>query len=256
MNYIKIYNNIIIKATKRNEPDGYYESHHIIPRSLKGTNDSYNIVKLTSREHFICHYLLAKMYHPQTFEWYKMNHAFMMMKTSPTSLGRYFNSRLYESLRINFSATMAFSQQGKKNSQHNTRWIYNMDLQKSKKLPKGDALPQGWDEGRKIRWQLPKKSCKNCNIDFEYTSQNIRICSKKCKTEYAGFLQTKNSNNVTKLVNSIAIKYTIIFSTLTKNKEFIIEAVSAGISLRQICYYLKCNDSGGNYNTIKSIISK
>lgn len=41
--------------------DEYTEVHHIIPRSLGGTNDKSNLVRLTSREHFICHLLLTKM---------------------------------------------------------------------------------------------------------------------------------------------------------------------------------------------------
>ena len=39
----------------------YYERHHIIPKSLGGSNDPINLVYLTAREHFICHLLLTKM---------------------------------------------------------------------------------------------------------------------------------------------------------------------------------------------------
>jgi NUMOD3 motif len=35
-----------------------YEKHHIVPRSLGGSNDVANIVKLTPREHYIAHRLL------------------------------------------------------------------------------------------------------------------------------------------------------------------------------------------------------
>jgi hypothetical protein len=41
--------------------DNLYHSHHIIPKSLGGTNDSTNLVLLTPREHFIAHLLLTKM---------------------------------------------------------------------------------------------------------------------------------------------------------------------------------------------------
>lgn len=58
--YHKWYFNIIEKAKTRNTNDGYTESHHIIPKSMGGTNDKYNLVKLTAREHFICHLLLVK----------------------------------------------------------------------------------------------------------------------------------------------------------------------------------------------------
>lgn len=35
------------------------ERHHIIPKSLGGTNEDTNLVYLTPREHFVCHLLLA-----------------------------------------------------------------------------------------------------------------------------------------------------------------------------------------------------
>ena len=38
----------------------YYEQHHIIPKSANGTNSKDNLVLLTPREHFICHWLLIK----------------------------------------------------------------------------------------------------------------------------------------------------------------------------------------------------
>lgn len=52
--YTKWYFNII-ESAQRQEMDGYTEKHHIIPKSLGGSNDKTNIVKLTAREHFICH---------------------------------------------------------------------------------------------------------------------------------------------------------------------------------------------------------
>jgi hypothetical protein len=40
--------------------DGYCERHHILPRSMGGSDDQANIVKLTYREHFLAHWLLTK----------------------------------------------------------------------------------------------------------------------------------------------------------------------------------------------------
>ena len=44
------------------DPNETYERHHILPRSMGGSNDSSNIVTLTLREHFIAHWLLWKIY--------------------------------------------------------------------------------------------------------------------------------------------------------------------------------------------------
>lgn len=61
MNYTKIYNKIISIAQNR-PVYGYTEKHHIVPKCLGGTNDISNLVRLTAREHFISHQLLAKIY--------------------------------------------------------------------------------------------------------------------------------------------------------------------------------------------------
>lgn len=60
--YTRWYYNIIEQAKKRSfGEDVYVERHHILPKSLKGNNSSDNLVKLTAREHFVCHWLLPKM---------------------------------------------------------------------------------------------------------------------------------------------------------------------------------------------------
>lgn len=51
----------IIEFRKRNQLRERLERHHILPKSLGGTDDSDNIVALTPREHFVCHKLLVKM---------------------------------------------------------------------------------------------------------------------------------------------------------------------------------------------------
>jgi hypothetical protein len=58
--YTQWYQAIILKAKnqKRTRRDGnYYESHHIIPKSMGGVEE----VLLTAKEHYICHLLLCHM---------------------------------------------------------------------------------------------------------------------------------------------------------------------------------------------------
>jgi hypothetical protein len=60
--YTSWYYSIIDRASSRILPDDTYtEMHHIIPKSLGGSNKLDNLVKLTAREHYICHRLLPKM---------------------------------------------------------------------------------------------------------------------------------------------------------------------------------------------------
>jgi len=60
--YTKYYFSII-KNRKQNPIDEsmYFEKHHIVPKCFGGRDDETNIVKLSAREHFICHRLLVKL---------------------------------------------------------------------------------------------------------------------------------------------------------------------------------------------------
>lgn len=92
MNYKLIYDNLILK--RRQFPvEGYSERHHILPRSLGGTDDEDNIVILTAKEHLIAHLLLLKIYPNNR----KLFHAVWMM----TNMNKY-TSKDYSYLREKF----------------------------------------------------------------------------------------------------------------------------------------------------------
>lgn len=74
--YSQIYYNIISNAKSRNL-DGYTEKHHIVPKSLGGTDDANNLAILTAKEHYICHLLLPKM--TEGVHYQKMIYAFTIM---------------------------------------------------------------------------------------------------------------------------------------------------------------------------------
>jgi hypothetical protein len=60
--YTDYYNNIIANAKKRNVINGFCEKHHIIPKSVGGTDEESNMVILTYKEHYVAHHLLTKMF--------------------------------------------------------------------------------------------------------------------------------------------------------------------------------------------------
>jgi ribosomal protein L37AE/L43A len=65
VNYQKLYNLIVEQAKNADRKKGleiYYESHHIIPKCLGGTDKKENLVLLTAKEHFLCHKLLVEIY--------------------------------------------------------------------------------------------------------------------------------------------------------------------------------------------------
>lgn len=90
--YTKWYFSII----KNSKPIGYTEKHHIIPKSLGGSNKKENLIKLSAREHYIVHLLLMKMcVNKRDRE--KMAAAYQhMSKTRNSSTKQRYNSRLYD----------------------------------------------------------------------------------------------------------------------------------------------------------------
>ena len=63
MDYARIYR-AFIADRRRVEPGltGYVERHHILPRSLGGSDEAENLIRLTPEDHFFAHLLLAKIY--------------------------------------------------------------------------------------------------------------------------------------------------------------------------------------------------
>jgi hypothetical protein len=108
--YSKLYYTITNNA-KQHVIEGYTECHHIIPQSLGGSNDKDNLVELTAREHFICHWLLIKMTEGEDRS--KMLYALNGMRAENKYQERYhtkITARVYEKYRIehakNHSETM------------------------------------------------------------------------------------------------------------------------------------------------------
>lgn len=160
MDYKRVYTEIV---TKRQQvplsEDEYGEWHHIIPRSIGGPDTEGNLVRLSAREHYICHALLAEMYEYESYEWYKMNHAFMMMKCSSENQSRYYNARLHEIKRKDFSKVMQQAQSGKKNSQYGKVWMYHLIKEVSKKVMLSEIETyesRGWMQGRVLDFEKHK----------------------------------------------------------------------------------------------------
>lgn len=94
--YTKYYYSIISNAKSRTfPPNTYTEQHHIIPKSLGGGNSVDNLVKLTAREHFICHRLLVKMLEGKDKT--KMSFAFWRLVHGKTDL--LITARTYQTAR-------------------------------------------------------------------------------------------------------------------------------------------------------------
>jgi len=180
VNYQKIYDNLIEKR-QIETPSGYTEKHHIVPRSLGGTDDSSNLVALTGREHFVAHLLLHKI-HQQSETAYAL---WMMQCKSSDNKDRPYirNSRMYEWARkefIKFWKGHKFAV-GNRNSQYGTRWICNVELQENRKIPKDDPVPEGWIAGRN-KWK-----------EFQKKQQQIKKQQRKIDNAYYWYNKLLNS---------------------------------------------------------------
>ena len=90
MNHKWHYEALVNKARMRGKPEGYAERHHVVPRSLGGSNEPDNLVWLTAREHFVAHVLLANIHGGS--QWFSV----LMFAAGEK---RTVNSRLYEAAK-------------------------------------------------------------------------------------------------------------------------------------------------------------
>jgi len=114
MNKYEKWYTTITKNAKNRLLDNYTERHHIVPRSLGGPDDKQNLVDLTAREHFICHWLLTKMYTGEARS--KMIYALNGMKRTNKEQQRYetpITSRVYARLKEEFGKTHSATMKGR-----------------------------------------------------------------------------------------------------------------------------------------------
>jgi hypothetical protein len=113
--YKQWYTNITERAKNR-RLETYTESHHIVPRSLGGGDESNNLVNLTAREHFVCHWLLVKMTTGQ--DHHKMLNALRMMRAEKHGQERYntkITARVYENIKQEYAKLQSETFKGKGN---------------------------------------------------------------------------------------------------------------------------------------------
>ena len=144
--YTKLYFNIITIAKSRDNIDSYTEKHHILPKSLGGNNNEDNLVRLTAREHFICHWLLTKMVDGNFRN--KMLYALNGMRRNKTG-NRYstkITSRVYASLKGKRKLTeetklkISLSKKGKPRSEETVQKMRGQTRSEETKTKMSQAL--------------------------------------------------------------------------------------------------------------------
>jgi hypothetical protein len=147
------YLSIIEKNVNQQDLIGYKERHHIIPKSLGGSNKKENIVTLSAKDHFICHQLLVEMTEGESKG--KMWSALwrMMNKQSRNQLRNYnFTPEDYEKARIQHSINHSKRISGIKNPFYNKKHT-NETRKKMSTLKKGKTYEEifGVEEGKIMR---------------------------------------------------------------------------------------------------------
>jgi hypothetical protein len=94
--YLRFINFLKTKVRVNGE---YTEKHHITPKSMMGSNESDNLVKLTPREHYIAHLMLWKSFRNKQTA-YAFNCMNTATKTKKGKITRYSNSKVYEKFLI------------------------------------------------------------------------------------------------------------------------------------------------------------
>lgn len=192
--YRSWYYNIIQRAQSRAIHPAIVEKHHIVPKSLGGTNDQNNLVKLSPREHYICHLLLTKMCEGKAKQ--KMVYALwaIMNLSNPYQKRKIIKGRLYESLRLAYIQ----SQKDKAGPQHPNRgkktgrtkesftaeWKANISAAKKGKPTWNKGIAHS-NETKALQSQLaknrPTQECPHCKKMIAGPSNFTRWHNENCK---------------------------------------------------------------------------
>lgn len=94
--FLNRYNKFIAACKLAPVHDSYTELHHIIPKSMGGSDDAENLIRLSARQHFIAHWMLWKAY-----ETHSLAFAFSMMQIPNKNHNRTrkISSTVYEALK-------------------------------------------------------------------------------------------------------------------------------------------------------------
>ena len=192
--YTRWYYNIVNHAKPRTIT-GYTEKHHIIPKSCGGDNSKDNLVRLTAREHFVCHLLLVRMVEGHFC--YKMAYALNRMLTTNNNgtPDRYIpTSRKFEKIRLQISNSLkghSSPMKGRFHSEETKKKISEIHKGKPSALkgrPKSEETKKKMSDARK-GYKMPdstKKKLSDANKGKSYSDEYKKKMSERTKGRGAG----------------------------------------------------------------------
>jgi hypothetical protein len=127
--YTHTYYKIIERSKLRIIPY-YTEKHHIIPKSLGGSNKKDNLALLTAREHFICHLLLTKMTSGTDRSKMVLSVFYLTGRGKGKRDNIIKNSHLYEILKKDLSKIVSNQHKGRKRPPRSNEYKEKMKMSK------------------------------------------------------------------------------------------------------------------------------
>jgi hypothetical protein len=222
MDYKKHYDLLITTRKNRKIIDGdYYERHHIIPKSMGGTNELSNLIYLTAREHFIAHWLLWRIYENKemAFAFYAITH--MGKNHTITS------SRVYEESKL---ARRQFIIENNK-KYHKGKKLSEQQIEKIRETSKNLIRTEQHRENiSKSLKNKPKTNQHKENISKSlknYDWSNYHIRNSKISESNKG-----KNNGRSKIVHMVGINEEIlkIFETMDEALKYVKDNVDSKMS--------------------------
>lgn len=144
MNYQRIYEELIAyrRANPLRKEECYCERHHYVPRCLGGTNEAWNLVNLTAKEHFIAHHLLCKIMPDEG----KLLNAFIVMRAGKDKNRKlYISAKRYEMMKTKY---------GEFRKEMFAKMTEEMRQERRKKIKEGCAKRSSARRAQKtLRWR-------------------------------------------------------------------------------------------------------
>ena len=113
MDYQKHYEQLIAKHGSQDKPEGYSERHHIVPKSMGGSNDDDNLVYLSAKAHFVAHHLLWRWHRNSSmaYAFHRMCHGQQKVYYKPSA-------DAYQEARRARSSAMSTAMSGRGNANY------------------------------------------------------------------------------------------------------------------------------------------
>ena len=241
--YTRWYFNIITSSQCRALPDDVYtEKHHIVPKSLGGTNLKSNIALLTAKEHFICHRLLPRMTAGMSKR--KMTYAQNMMLATTRKQNRYVVlARVYAKVKEEFNNINHFNDpawqevQRKKQigkivsaetrKKQSEAWTTDRKIEVSKKYLE-NKIPKIKIKKADLRKSRPTYKCEYCNDKFD-PGNFTQFHGENCKAKYGLLTNQQKIQKRCKKEKKVSID-SVIYNSLTEASKI------TGISLGTISF--------------------